>query len=153
MDIIVTIQWCKERGVKLVAPNKEIGYKYISAAIETIQSLQKIQSRVWKATMTYYCEYFLLSAILRTMGIQSTIHECSLEIAGWLAEEKIVSESFVHNMIENKEYRIKNQYFLENVLVKTTVEQLQKETAKTKFLLQTMNKEKIRVLRKKFASL
>jgi len=78
------LKWCFEqkRGIKLIKPNENLAKEYIRSAEETLLILKDIEgkSNMWLATTRYYCEYFIVYALLMKLGIKSEIHDCTIMI-------------------------------------------------------------------------
>ncbi|MCB9358351.1 hypothetical protein H6503_00310 [Candidatus Woesearchaeota archaeon] len=118
------IEWCKEqrKGIKLISPSKSISNSLIEAAQETLIELQSTNSLMWKATMKYYLEYFLLQSFFYKIGIKCEIHECSLLLAEKLS--KYLPKDFASELKKDKKLRIDNQYYLRNNEVDIDIDRL-----------------------------
>ncbi len=112
------LEWCKKqkKGIKLIDPNQNLSQEYIETAEETLEVLKSIKnkSKIWLATTKYYCEYFSIYALLMKIGIKSEIHECTILLCKLLEKEKIIPKGFSDILMNDKQLRIDNQYYLKN---------------------------------------
>jgi uncharacterized protein (UPF0332 family) len=113
------INWCKKQsvGIKFIEPNENLSQEYYRNAEESLLVLRKIyevQSPMWLATTKYYIEYFAVYSLLMKIGIKCEIHDCTIALAGFLEQEKILSPGTGQMLEDDKNLRIDNQYYLKN---------------------------------------
>ncbi len=115
------IKWCKSqpKGIKLVLPNENLFKEYIATAEETLDVLRAIQgkSRIWQATMKYYCEYFAAYALMMKIGLKSEIHSCTIAACRMLENMLFLPMGFSSRLESDMQLRIDNQYYLKNTEV------------------------------------
>jgi uncharacterized protein (UPF0332 family) len=118
---IISIDWCKKqgRGIKLTDPNENLAKEYVSIAEETLVVLKNLagKSNVWLATTQYYCEYFMVYALLMRLGIRCEMHECTILVSDFLEKEGLVPDGTYNKLKKDKKLRINNQYYLKNLPV------------------------------------
>jgi len=113
------ISWCKKQtgGIKLQEPNDNLSREYFENAEESLRvlrSINKTGSNMWLATTKYYIEYFAVYSILMKIGIKCEIHDCTIALAKFLEEKKIIEGGIFGMLEKDKELRIDNQYYLKN---------------------------------------
>lgn len=145
---MVTINWCRRKGTKLIEPNGNLAKEYIQTAEETLEELKRIKSKVWLATAKYYCEYFAVYAILMKIGIKCEIHECTIEMAKLLEKERVFS-GYAKILEEDKQLRIDNQYYLKNRDVPIQYDELVEFVLTCKRITNTLTTDKIQEIRKR----
>ena len=139
------IEWCfkKEKGIKLIKPNKNIAKDYLSRSKSDFENLDK-QNKVWKIIISYYVCYNAFYSVVISCGIKSEIHSCTISLIKFFPKLKKY-HSFLKVL---KKKRINTQYYLKSP------EPEEKSKIK-KFLdlceleLYEINQEKISRLRKK----
>ena len=100
------LKWCgnQNKGIKLIEPNVNLSEEYLKSSEETLVVLKNIESKsnMWLATTKYYCEYFAIYAVLMKLGIKCELHDCTIEVAKFLAQEKIIPLEFTKILEEDK---------------------------------------------------
>ncbi|MBI4155277.1 hypothetical protein HY498_04290 [Candidatus Woesearchaeota archaeon] len=78
---MVSIKWCLKQklGIRILEPNTNICNSYLMMAEESIEELERIKTKIWIATASYYTFYYSLYALIIRLGIKCEIHSCSLE--------------------------------------------------------------------------
>jgi len=111
------LSWClkKPNGIELVEPNENLSKKYFNESDSTLLSLEAIKKTKWGAIMAYYACYNSLYAILQKAGIKCEIHSCTIELMKYLSLFTKEEIEFIQDL---KEIRQKNQYYLENIIIK-----------------------------------
>jgi len=130
------LSWCKKQGVEITEPNENLAKEYLKSATETLEILRIVsgKSNMWAATMKYYFEYFLAYALLRRIGIKSSIHDCTIEVIKWLETEDVI-KSFSGILEKDKQLRIDNQYYLKNIEEDINFEKLKNYISMLRMLL------------------
>ncbi len=145
------LKWCFEqkRGIKLIKPNENLAKEYIRSAEETLLILKDIEgkSNMWLATTRYYCEYFIVYALLMKLGIKSEIHDCTIEIARFLEKQGILMKGTTKMLERDKELRIDNQYYLKNRKVDMDFNKLRDFVLMIKEKINTITNEEIQKIR------
>ena len=147
----MSIEWCKKRGLKLIAPNDNLSEEYYRNAEETLRVTNLIKnsgSNMWLATQKYYTEYLAAYSLMMKIGIKSEIHSCTIEIVRILEREKIIDFEFSRILEEDKELRIENQYYLKNKPVNFDSKKLSDTLLKIRRILDTIQDSDIKKIRK-----
>lgn len=146
------LKWCKNQknGIKLIDPSENLCQEYLQTSEETLEILRiiKNKSKVWLATTKYYCEYFAVYALLMKIGIKSEIHECTIKLCELLESEKIIPEGYSEILLEDKQLRIDNQYYLKNRNVDINYAQIMNFVLKIKDIINKLKNEDITRIRK-----
>ncbi|MFH1359243.1 MAG: hypothetical protein ABIH37_05115 [archaeon] len=112
------LRWCckQSSGLKIEEPNDNLAKEYLESAEETLSVLNNIKSKsnMWLATTKYYSEYFAIYALLQKIGIKCEIHDCTIEVAKLLEENKMIPKGYSIKLEDDKDLRIDNQYYLKN---------------------------------------
>ena len=69
----MSIDWCKNQGMKLIEPNDNLSEEYYKSAEETLRIANLIKnsgSNMWLATQKYYTEYLAAYSLLMKIGIK-----------------------------------------------------------------------------------
>jgi len=137
------IKWClkQKKGIKIIKPNTNLSNSYLKDADETLENLSTVK-RKWKVIIGYYACYNALYSILMKAGIQSEIHECSLELMKFL-DFRDNSVIFLKDL---KEKRIKVQYYLKEIALESEKE-VKEFVLECKTILKDLNSEKIEQIR------
>ena len=140
--------WCfSKKEVKLIEPNENLAFEYLSSAEETLLVLNNIKSKsnMWLATTKYYCEYFASYSILMRLGIKCEIHDCTIEILKFLDVKDLLNgvKGFWRILELDKEIRIENQYYLKNISVDVNYNQLRDFVLNIKDLVRKLSNEEI----------
>jgi len=148
------ISWCKQKkgGIKLIQPNENLSEEYMQNAEESMKVLRAVsttKSNMWIATTKYYMEYFAIYALLMKLGIKCEIHECTLELVIFLEKETIVKQGTYALLVEDKELRIDNQYYLKNKPVHIDFDELADFLISVKQVIRGLSGERIGEIRKK----
>ena len=148
------ISWCKkqDKGIKLTEPSDNLSKEYYETAVESLKvlkSIQDTQSNMWMATTKYYIEYFAFYSILMKIGIKCEIHDCTIALADFLEKEKVIQKGTTKTLLDDKELRIDNQYYLKNRPVNIDFDKISEFIVSIKETLDKLEKEKIRELRLK----
>jgi uncharacterized protein (UPF0332 family) len=138
----------KEKGLKLIEPNINLANEYLKSAEETLLSIKGYESNLWLATKKYYTEYFSLYALLMKIGIQSEIHDCTIDILRFLEDKKFIERGYADLLEEDKELRIDNQYYLKNREVKININELREFILKIKDIISKITLKEINDIRK-----
>ena len=146
------LEWCKNQknGIKSTEPNNNLAYEYIKNAEESLEVFDKIRetrSNMWLATTKYYIKYFAFYAFLMKIGIKSEIHDCTIEIAKLLEQNKILQGNVSSTLEKDKELRIDNQYYLKNKPVAFDIEKLRKFVMDMKVLVDSLDEKKVERIR------
>jgi len=104
---------------------------------------------MWLATQKYYTEYFAAYALLMKIGIKSEMHSCTIEVIRLLEEEKLVDFDFTSILNKDKQLRIDNQYYLKNRSVELDSKKLAELLLRIRKVLDEIDMEIIKKLRKK----
>jgi uncharacterized protein (UPF0332 family) len=125
---MVDINWClnQNKGIKLITPNDNLAREYIKNAKETLFSLKNNldDSNMWKATKKYYTLYFAVYSLMMKIGIKCEIHDCTIELTKYLDNFNLFPKDTYELLINNKQLRIDNQYYLKNIKVKIDYDKL-----------------------------
>lgn len=148
------INWCKKQktGIKLIEPNDNLSKEYFENAEESLKVLKSInetRSNMWLATTKYYIEYFAVYSLLMKLGIKCEIHDCTIELAKFLEENKIIKEGISKTLEKDKGLRIDNQYYLKNKQVNIDFDKLSEFLLGIKEVLDNLNEETIKEVREK----
>jgi uncharacterized protein (UPF0332 family) len=115
---MASIRWCikQKNGIKLIEPNINLCGDYLETAQETLSLMRivKGRSKVWLATMKYYCEYFAVYSMLMRLGIKCEIHDCTIMLSGFLEEQELLPKGTRVILEEDRQLRLDNQYYLKN---------------------------------------
>ncbi len=148
---MVDINWCKEqsRGIRLIEPNNNLCKEYIESAEETLSILKDLEnkSNMWLATTKYYCEYFMIYALLMKIGVKCEIHDCTIELCKILEKEKILPKDYYLKLEKDKKLRIDNQYYLKNIYVKIDFQELVDFVLSIKNIINSLTLERINKIR------
>jgi len=114
---VETVRWClrKGKGIRIIEPNENLARAYVQkarSALNTMNAALKIREADWATATAYYARYFALYALLMRMGVKSEIHECTIAVAGLLAERGIVKKGMVEEVSRSKQSRIETQYYV-----------------------------------------
>ena len=131
--------WCfrQKRGIRITEPNQNLTKAYLkkaASALNTMTATMQINEIEWTATAAYYARYFALYALLMKIGVKSEIHDCTINLAQLLANNKSVSQKLVDEIAEAKQTRIDTQYYIATQLNQKQIRQ-NAETAR-KFVLE-----------------
>ena len=122
------LKWCcgQGKGLRLIKPNDNLAKEYLESSEETLLILQDIKSKsnMWLATTKYYSEYFAIYALLQKIGVKCEIHDCTIEMAGFLEEKGFIPRGYTKILSEDKDLRIDNQYYLKNRKVNINIGKL-----------------------------
>ncbi len=148
------ISWGKKQkeGIKLQEPNDNLSQEYYQNAEESLRVLRSIkqtQSNMWLATTKYYIEYFAVYSILMKIGIKCEIHDCTIALAQFLEDEKIIERGVAKMLEKDKELRIDNQYYLKNKPVDINFDKLSEFLLSIRKSLDQIIHKKVDELRKK----
>ncbi len=150
---MVNLKWCKEqnRGITLIEPNNNLCEEYIKSAEETLGILKEIENKsdIWLATTKYYCEYFIVYALLMRLGIKCEIHDCTIELCKFLEKEKLLPKGTYDKLEKDKKLRIDNQYYLKNIKVKINHSEMVEFVLNIKDITGSITTEKINEIRAK----
>lgn len=104
------IDWCskKERGIRIIEPNKRIADDYIRKSDDSIKVMSLPVAEDWKIISAYYACYDALYALLQKAGIKSEIHECSIALMAFFG----FSDEETEFMKGLKRKRINAQYYV-----------------------------------------
>jgi len=91
----------------------------------------------------------LAYALLRRIGIKSSIHDCTIEVIKWLETEDVI-KSFSGILEKDKQLRIDNQYYLKNIEEDINFEKLTELYLYVKDVIEKVDESKIDNLIKKF---
>lgn len=105
------IVWClkQKRGIRIIEPNPNLAKAYLQKAISALNTMTaaaKINETDWILTTAYYARYFALYALLTKIGIKSEIHDCSINLAGLLADNGILSPELIKDIARAKQTRV-----------------------------------------------
>ena len=131
--------WCfrQKRGIRIAEPNPNLTKAYLkkaASALNTMTATMQINEIEWTATAAYYARYFALYALLMKIGVKSEIHDCTINLAQLLANNKSLSQKLVDEIAEAKQTRIDTQYYIATQLNQKQIRQ-NAETAQ-KFVLE-----------------
>ncbi len=149
---MASLEWCKNQkdGIQLAEPSENIAENYLRNAEESFRVLQMVVengSRIWTATIKYYIEYFCISAVLARIGIKSEIHDCTIEVASFLEEQKVIPDGTSRKLKKSKELRIENQYNLKNKPVELNTEELRKTILEMKEVKDSLTEKRVNEIR------
>lgn len=152
------ISWCKkqEKGIKMQEPNDNLSQEYYKNAEESmkvLRSIKETKSNMWFATTKYYIEYFAVYSVLMKIGIKCEIHDCTIALVNFLENERIIEKGTSKILEDDKELRIDNQYYLKNKPVNISFEWLSSFMLTIKKLLDELNEDKIKELRRRIKDL
>ena len=108
---------------------------------------QSIATPLQDLTTKYYIEYFAFYALLMKLGIKCEIHDCTIEMAGWLERKSVVPENTFKTLDKDKEIRIDNQYYLKNRKVDIDMETLRRFVLEMKTTAEKLKSEEIEKIR------
>ena len=133
------LTWCfkQKRGIRITEPNQNLTKAYLkkaASALNTMTATMQINEIEWTATAAYYARYFALYALLMRIGVKSEIHDCTINLAQLLANNKSLSQKLVDEIAEAKQTRIDTQYYIATQLNQKQIRQ-NAETAR-KFVLE-----------------
>lgn len=111
------LAWCfrQKYGVRLIQPSSDLVREYLKKSKSSLNMLNaaiELAEIDWIATTAYYARYFALYALMMKFGIKSEIHDCSISLAKFLAENKILEASLVDDISAAKEMRTDVQYYV-----------------------------------------
>ena len=141
------LKWCRiqKRGIRLTEPSDHLARDYIESAEESLEVLQTIpkKSKIWLATIKYYCEYFSVYALLAKLGIRCEIHDCTIELCKFLETGKLIPAEYSKMLEADKTLRLDNQYYLKNIDVEIDFLKLQDFILTIKTKLNTITSKEI----------
>ena len=148
---MVSIRWCKnqKKGIKLIEPNDNLCKEYIQSAEETLSILKDIgkKSNMWLATTIYYCEYFIIYALLMKLGIKCEIHDCTIELCNFFEKEGLIPKKSYKKLKKDKKLRIDNQYYLKNIPIDKDTSELVDFVLSIKETINTLTHDEIKEIR------
>ena len=146
----MSLEWCKQQGMKLIEPNDNLAEEYFHNAEETLRITNLIKdsnSNMWLATQKYYTEYLAAYALLMKLGIKSEIHSCTIDVIKLLEKENIVDFNFSKILEYDKELRTDNQYYLKNRPVVIDSKKLSEILLNVRRILDTLSENQILTMR------
>lgn len=148
---MVALDWCfkRKKGIEFIEPNENLSKDYLNAAEESLKILGKIkgESNIWLATTKYYCEYQSVYSVLMKIGIKCEIHDCVIELAGFLEKQEVLKKGTKELLEKDKGLRIDNQYYLKNKKVDFSYDELLEFILNIKNTLNSLTTEKINKIR------
>jgi uncharacterized protein (UPF0332 family) len=151
---MASIKWClsQKQGLRVIEPNEVMSDSYLRMAEESITALNDLQSRMWKATATYYIFYYSLYSLMLRIGLKCEIHSCSL-----IFMKGFLSDFYSHedNEMIQKAFsaRIDLQYYADRQVDEQVIQQTSSYCKeffiKTKDVLSRMTNEQISEIRGK----
>ena len=148
---MMSIEWCKKQGMKLVEPNIMLAEEYYANSEETLRVTNLIKdsgSNMWLATQKYYTEYLAAYALLMRIGIKTEIHSCTIDIIKMMEDKGIIDFKFSAQLIADKELRIDNQYYLKNLPVEFDPKKMANLLLAVRKILDTLTPSQIEIVRK-----
>ena len=146
----MSVEWCKEQGMKLIEPNDNLAEEYYKNAEETLRVTNLIKdsgSNMWLATQKYYTEYFVAYSILMKIGIKTEIHSCTIEVIKLMEIEKLIDFNLSKILEDDKELRIDNQYYLKNRSVDFDSKKMAHLLLKIRATLDNISANQIKIVR------
>lgn len=138
------LRWCisQKKGISLIELKPHLSLSYMNEADETLENVFSAKGK-WKLITAYYACYNALYAILMKCGIKCEIHDCTIELMGFLE----FSPDEVRYIIDLKDSRIQAQYYLKNVLLEDE-EKVKEFILKCKTISNILTSEKIEAIRR-----
>ena len=106
------LKWCmrQKKGIVLIDAKPHLSQSYIREADDTLDNVIVTKGK-WKIITAYYACYNALYSILMKCGIQSEIHDCTIELMHLFDFE----DSDIEYLRKLKYDRIQVQYYLERI--------------------------------------
>ncbi len=109
------ITWClkQRRGVKLVELNDNLSKAYLKKSELALRSMNVNMAEnivQWAVEAAYYSRYYSIYALLQKCGIESEIHDCSLNLIEFLFKDKFGAE-LIEELKNAKNQRIDLVYY------------------------------------------
>jgi uncharacterized protein (UPF0332 family) len=149
------LQWCAKRklGLRFQKPDVLLAKQYLKNAEETLAVLEvttSLGSKMWMAAQQYYALYFMAYAFLMRFGVKSEIHACTIAFIGLLEEEGIAPQGLHSRLMEAKDLRIDNQYYLKNLPVDADIRSLGRLVLEVRITVERMDESTVSRIRDAF---
>jgi len=111
------LSWCKKKGLRFIQPNEIIANDYFRKADDSLQVISKVESKEWKTISAYYACYDALYSLLQKAGINSEIHDCTIELMSFFQFNSEDIE-FLKNLKiqrENAQYYVDRDFLLPDI--------------------------------------
>lgn len=150
---MVTIRWCKEKGLRAVTPSANVASSYLRMAGRSLAELETIVTDLWTVTITYYVFYYALYAVMARIGITSSIHACSIAFMKGFLDSSYSKRDIV--MLEKAfKARIDLQYYSDRPvnprIISTLKEHCRHFLYKSKDILSALTETDINAIRERF---
>jgi len=152
------MKWCFKikTGIEIIQPSENLAKAYIKKAKDSLEMTElsiKADKRDWAVTTMYYCQYFILYALLQKIGIKSENHTCSILFAEKFLRKKIGKEN-IEQLKQLKSERIEQQYYVAKAGIEDiNLEDINNETKKFFFhvldVINNLTEEEIKIIREK----
>jgi len=152
------LRWClnQSKGIRVVKPSDNLLKAYLQKARNALNSMEvnaEAGITEWAVSASYYAKYFAVYALLQKIGVRCEIHDCTIELFGYLFRDSV--SKLIQELKESKEDRIEMQYYTQEIKV-----DLDKSMSQTKnFVLEIekiadwLNLERVMELQKKLRDL
>ncbi len=146
------IRWCakQKRGIKLVEPNDNLCEAYLKKADDDLKAIKvnnEAGLKEWTAGAAYYARYHAIYALLQKCGIESEIHDCTIELMKKLFE----TTDLLEELEKAKRHRIDLQYYTDKSVddkeFKENIETAPDFVVKIEELINKMNNDNIKEIR------
>ncbi|MFP4115795.1 MAG: HEPN domain-containing protein [Candidatus Aenigmatarchaeota archaeon] len=136
------LDWCKnkKKGIEITEPSKNLAKSYMKKSENSLKTMNSTPAEDWKVTTAYYTCYQALYALLQRTGINSEIHDCTIELMRFFDfdEEDI---NFIKGL---KEKRIDAQYYVTKEVKLEDENKVKDFRLKCKELLEETNFDEVR---------
>lgn len=150
------MRWCFKikTGLEMIKPSNNLANAYIKKSRDSMEMVEmsinagKIE---WAITTMYYCQYFILYALLQKIGIKSENHTCSILFAEKFLRDQIGKEK-IEQLKELKDERIERQYYVaKSGIEDVKIEDINDKTKKFFFhvleIINNITEEEIEIIR------
>lgn len=110
------LSWClrNKRGIKLILPNDNLYRVYLRKSRSSLNMLSSaIEKKEWEWILetSYYARYFCVYSFLMKLGIKCEIHDCTIQLIGFLVDNEFVDKRFFEELKEAKSLRVDSLYY------------------------------------------
>lgn len=110
------LSWClrNKKGIKLITSNDNLSKVYLRKSRSSLNILSSaIEKKEWEWILetSYYARYFCVYSFLMKVGIKCEIHDCTIQLIGFLADKGFVGKRFFEELRESKSLRVDSLYY------------------------------------------
>jgi uncharacterized protein (UPF0332 family) len=103
-----------KKGIRLVEPNDNLSKVYLRKSRSSLNMLSSaIEKEEWEWILetSYYARYFCVYSFLMKVGLKCEIHDCTIQLIGFLVEKELVDVRFFEEIKEAKSLRVDSLYY------------------------------------------